>query len=557
MRKQLYLLSILLWVLGFLSACSTSEDKVDILLNSADGCMEVHPDSALQLLQKIPRPEKLRGRQRADYALLMTQARDKNYLDSLQSDSLIEIAVEYYKEGKDKVKAGKAFFYYGRLIQDNDTLALQYYQRAQTMLEEMQEYKYLGLLQEYIGYLNFKQRMYDTAIDNFKQSILLYNKVGDKSGIIYGYRNIARGYYYKLNNDSALWYTDKGLSLLKDDNHVKSSLLQMLGLVLFREQRYEETIAYLKQAINECKQSSELCGYYVSLGRVYLDIGHIEDAEECFQLCLKASENTFAKASAYNYLYLLKKKDRKYSDALMYKEYSDSLLELVHNENIQEQLISLQKKYNHDKMILENAQIRLEKENQAYLYLCIIMFIIGLCVAVFSLFWKRYKRRHQTDLETIRKNEQIINEYVCRLAQLELVGKNSKKEIGLLNQKILLLGIENKKLRNNVSMDAIYLINQLREGSLLVEKLTVEDWQHIFNYLDLVFGSFISRLNENFQLTKNDLILASLLKLGFSNEQLLYVFDCLVNSVFKMKQRLKHRLNIDKEESLEGFILKF
>ena len=47
-------------------------------------------------------------KQRADYALLLTQARDKNYLDSLQSDSLIKIAVDYYKD--DGVKAGKALF---------------------------------------------------------------------------------------------------------------------------------------------------------------------------------------------------------------------------------------------------------------------------------------------------------------------------------------------------------------------------------------------------------------------------------------------------------------
>ena len=40
--------------------------------------------------------------------LLLTQARDKNYLDSLQSDSLIKIAVDYYKD--DGVKAGKALF---------------------------------------------------------------------------------------------------------------------------------------------------------------------------------------------------------------------------------------------------------------------------------------------------------------------------------------------------------------------------------------------------------------------------------------------------------------
>ena len=77
--------------------------------------MDVYSDGALLLLEQIPHPEELRGKQRADYALLLTQARDKNYLDSLQSDSLIKIAVDYYKNGEDKVKA-KALFYYGKVV---------------------------------------------------------------------------------------------------------------------------------------------------------------------------------------------------------------------------------------------------------------------------------------------------------------------------------------------------------------------------------------------------------------------------------------------------------
>lgn len=72
--------------------------------------MDVYSDSALLLLEQIPHPEKLRGKQRADYVLLLTQARDKNYLDSMQSDSLIKLAVDYYKNGGDNVKAGRHCF---------------------------------------------------------------------------------------------------------------------------------------------------------------------------------------------------------------------------------------------------------------------------------------------------------------------------------------------------------------------------------------------------------------------------------------------------------------
>ncbi|MCD8091788.1 MAG: hypothetical protein LUF01_02725 [Bacteroides sp.] len=71
--------------------------------------MEIYPDSALYLLNQLSHPETLGGQQRADYALLLTQARDKNYLDSLQSDSLIGFAVNYYRNSGDRVRRGKPF----------------------------------------------------------------------------------------------------------------------------------------------------------------------------------------------------------------------------------------------------------------------------------------------------------------------------------------------------------------------------------------------------------------------------------------------------------------
>ena len=112
MKKLLYL--------GLLSVCvllgSCVEKNVFNAFDKVERYMDVYSDSALLLLEQIPHPEKLRGKQRADYVLLLTQARDKNYLDSMQSDSLIKNAVDYYLEGDDKVKIGKAFLYYGKVL---------------------------------------------------------------------------------------------------------------------------------------------------------------------------------------------------------------------------------------------------------------------------------------------------------------------------------------------------------------------------------------------------------------------------------------------------------
>lgn len=73
-----------------LSSCSSSVKNP--LLLCADSLMEVSPDSALSILESISSPQKLSRADRALYALLLTQARHKNYVP-LDDDSLIKTAM--------------------------------------------------------------------------------------------------------------------------------------------------------------------------------------------------------------------------------------------------------------------------------------------------------------------------------------------------------------------------------------------------------------------------------------------------------------------------------
>lgn len=99
------------------------------------------------------------------------------------------------------------------------------------------------------------------------------------------------------------------------------------------------------------------------------------------------------------------KKDGNYLKAFLYKEKSDSLLEVTRNAELQKQLLDLQNKYENDKLILENKQIRLENEKQTYFYLFLFVFILGLGIIAFFLVRKRYRTKLLRNVEII-KNKQ-------------------------------------------------------------------------------------------------------------------------------------------------------
>lgn len=130
MRRFLFALCFLLGV-GCLCSCKKTTSSICSLLLTADSLMWAKPDTALLLLEQVATPQKLRGADRALYALLMTQARYKS-CKLLGNDSLIKIAVDYYEGTKDWEKLAKAHFYWGCIYMEQQELpkAIELYLKA-------------------------------------------------------------------------------------------------------------------------------------------------------------------------------------------------------------------------------------------------------------------------------------------------------------------------------------------------------------------------------------------------------------------------------------------
>ena len=561
MKKLLYL--------GLLSVCvllgSCVEKNVSNVFDKVEGYMDVCPDSALLLLEQIPHSEELRGKQRADYALLLTQARDKNYLDSLQSDSLIKIAVDYYKNGEDKVKAGKALFYYGKVmhLQDNDTLAIQAYLSALAKLEKTEEYKLQGFVHEYIGVLNTDRKLYKDALDNYQSSAYCFQKAVDTLGVIYVYRDIARIYYVEQKYDSVYNYINRALSLCEKKKgcisfeRVIPSLLQVKGIAKRNEGDLGDAIALLKTAVETEQDRHSMHHCSMSLGNIYLNQNKLDEAKRYFTLALK-SERPRTLAGAYHYLYLLEKRQKKYAIALYFKEKSDSLLSVDLDAKQASQILTLQRKYERGKLLLEKQQVEHEKKIQFYFGMVIVLFIILLCLVLYFLLRKKYKEMFRKNMQVIKENECMIKRYVYELDMLKQkageTAETNREKVGKLNQKILLLESENKKIRENVCVNGVYLLEQLKKEKLIVKNMTKQEKEQLLEYMDLIYGNLISRLKKDFKLTSGNLILIALLKVGFTTTELMFTFDCEMNSIFTKKRRLRENLNLDTNDKLEEFI---
>ncbi|MBR5846695.1 MAG: hypothetical protein IKY72_02715, partial [Bacteroidaceae bacterium] len=103
-------------------------------LTQVEGFIEAQPDSALKVLQRIDKQELLNKEERAKYALLLSMALDKNYVDKTDFE-VLQPAIDYYQNHGTATDKLRTYYYQGRIYQNqqkHDELALQCFAKAIT-----------------------------------------------------------------------------------------------------------------------------------------------------------------------------------------------------------------------------------------------------------------------------------------------------------------------------------------------------------------------------------------------------------------------------------------
>ena len=115
-----------------LSSIGCESHNIDARLALADSLIVDHADSAYTVLKAIDSEELLSESDRAFYALLFTQAQYKN-VDSIGSDSLINIALDYYKDNHNREHYTRTLIYKGAVMEElgNPEEALEWYLSAE------------------------------------------------------------------------------------------------------------------------------------------------------------------------------------------------------------------------------------------------------------------------------------------------------------------------------------------------------------------------------------------------------------------------------------------
>lgn len=618
--KNLIILSLVVIMLFLFSCTHKNNSALLPELVRAESLMYSHPDSALQLLERMPVPSSSNHLQNATWCLLMTQARDKNYRKHT-SDSLINIAYEYFMQQDNSQRKALAANYKGRINEDMDNVeeATQHFLEASFEVEKTKDYQLGFLIYSNLGMIYLYRSLDEYAIialqKAYEYATLSENAEYISSSLSY----IARVYAKQAKWDESIKYYKKAIDIAKMANEGRELTCGYCELsgIYTRIENYELALEYIQKAlfINQ-KEYLALDQILLCIGDIYRSVNKSDSADYYLQKAI-LSDNIYTIRSAYQALYLLSKEGKEYKKAIEYNDkywiYSDS----IQKSALSKEVVELQEKYNREKLLNEKNQLQMEKDSTVRTGLLLLILLICMIGAIIYIYQRQLIHKEHTIQENeeqirlymlkMHKNESLINTNESRMIELTLQieanqdvqeqleeQQNALTEIQRQNEDLyqentelqLSIGRYSESLQEKAKeLDALkllsdensrsrdrekFLCNQLIRKTAILDSLKRSpkylesgELYSVQEAVDELFDSFTARLNRQIPLSPDDLQLCCLLKLRFTNSEIGAILNITADSVSKRKQRIKARIinefgqDLGNKRTLDLFIWEF
>ena len=511
-----------------LSSCSSSVKSP--LLLSADSLMEIYPDSALSILESISSPQKLPRADRALYALLLTQARHKNYI-ALEDDSLIKTAVEYYGDKKKSVRAAKAHYYWGATYREKGytSFAVDEYLTAIRLMPVRDEF--LAMIYDNLADCYEKDDLYDIAIEAYRQA---YQILEGGSQQTYPLRGIARICLLQNKKDSSLLYYQKALdyALAEQDSSLIGALYHDLAMVYNEKKDYVQADKYVSKAM--IMQGDDAVNVCLSKAQIMLNLNKLDSASYFFSKNIDQL-NIYGKAVCYDGMHQIAKKRGEWKIATenmdAYRVLYDSMQIMNDNEELNRLM---------DKHQLEEHKRLLSEHTKMLVFTLVSVFFFLMIICVFCFMWNDRKRKKryialQRELTQNRVDTMLLKEEEVSETNKEDLDKKRSK----LTEQQIQLCISVLKTTN--CYDQLEALEKATPKQLLVMRSLRKE---IRSEISSAFVDVMMNLKERYPaLTGDDIFYCVLSLLCCSKTVIMELMDSTSDALKTRKNRIKNKMD--------------
>ena len=575
----------------FLTSCLSPTDRVIPSLLHADSLIEVGcADSALSLLERMNLAELSSIQSRASYALLLTQAKDQNYVTHTD-DSLIRVAVDYYDTSDDITLRAKAHYYLGRVCQDRGDIegTVREFLVAMPLAEKAENYDLNILLKSNLGLLFWRHGLQEEADSLYRQAVEFAVAHHDSLGLAVVLVHCAdicmeRGEEYYTDAEK---YLKRALKLVKDTDkqHTEELVFSSLSYLLEYQGKSREAILYANKGMRLVLDSSERYGYYLVIGSAYLQLEQYDSAFVYLNRGIP-SDNYYAKTNAYMKLSEMAMRLGKQNEALEYETlytiYKDSM-KLV--EQPVEVVSSLKD------VLYRQSTERYESFLTQYRF-CLLLFVLLFIITIYFFLQRRRKRKKEIarlvdkrqllykSIEAIKKELEEKKLEIKEIQQhCECLESDVNSKVQLdsclnelleqyhsmqedLERRLVERDEEVRRLRNLnlkfilMSSPIYQMLIALCEYNKLnpdgMKKITNDEWVILLHEIDMASLGFVERLSTEYEyLLEEDIRFCCLVRLDFKYADIAYLWGCTSAAVYKRSWSVLEKMGLNKDKKVK------
>ena len=407
---------ILLFLLLAMIACNDPK-SVTAPLHRAEALMNEYPDSAWAILNTLSPDEMGQNSTRAHYALLYTQAQDKNYIDEV-NDSLISVAVDYYRNTDDTRHKFLSYYYKGRILANAENYldATTCYIEAEQLADAVGDDYLVGLLYAELGRIYRLYYDYPKSLEAYQKAAECYERAGKIRHRNYMWFN--QSSIYRNLNESEKSEQLLRMALLsakedKDNVLVELCIGNLVMLYVEEERMSEAQKLYeeLKEIAGVDYGSATFMG---SLTDMYVSEGEFVQAIACVE---KGWERVDCRTDSIN-LYVASSElySRQGRNDLAYELLLEAMA--LQSEGakqaLQQPVLTAQCDFLSERLAFEAYQVQIEKRLKG---LYVLVSVLALVIVTFLFVW------------IFKKNKKKSQQAISRLENAKNLAEKEKKEI--------------------------------------------------------------------------------------------------------------------------------
>lgn len=471
------------------------------------------------------------------------------------------------------------------LSMNDPNLSLKLYYQALPLFESENNKQGIASVYNILGIYKTDQNEFDTAYSYFEKAMALNREVKNDYGLLQNRGNLA--YLYEKQGkmpEAEKIYLELIGGLEKENEKISLPILyDNLASLLQKSNRNEESLEYLRKGIRiaeETRDTSMLESLYHNTGSLYYSMKKPDSAVYYLNRSVICARVVGAVKSELKALSLLMATDTASGNYKAAAEKSNRMVILkdsVYSRKIRNNLRNSELGYENDKkeklIAYQQLELRIIRQKQTWFLILFLISTLSVLLLVSLIIVLRKN--------TLRKQE-ILQERL-KISALELGKVRSDEEIHRLRLEKIQEEVRTKKreqLSNALAIEQKNeLLNQISEkistamgdadsikADLLLQIVSsIKSQVRNSGEMDQ-FNEKFSSLHQEFyanlksrhpDLTKTELKFCAYLKINLSGNQIANILNVTNEAIRKTRYRIRKKMDLSSDESLEHYISTF